>query len=129
MNLTELKLTHLSFVVKFISTNRIYRGSELKSGSCSISNLVQDTLRLDLLYWGLKISCYFSTIQMQEILMNHFPFYLLLILPSPPILAATPVGQNMIGKDFLAQMKEFIFLKPYSFMHQQSTVCWQSPAC
>lgn len=59
---------------------------------------------------------------MQEILMNNFPFCLL-VLPSPPILATSPVGQNMIGKDSLAQMKEFIFLKPYSFMHQQSTVC------
>lgn len=58
--------------------------------------------------------------------MNHFsllpPSHL---LPSPPILAATPVGQNMIGKDSPAQMKELIFLKPYSFMHQQSSVCWQ----
>lgn len=63
---------------------------------------------------------------MQKTLMNNF---YLLSLPHPtfPIyLAATPVGQNMIGKDSLAQMKELIFLKPYSLMHQQSSVCWQS---
>ena len=96
-----------------------------ESGSCSISNLLQDNLELDLLYWGLKISCYFSTIQMQEILMNYFAFHLLLILLFIPILIATPVGLSMTGKDSLAQMKEFIFLKPYSLMHQQSTVCWQ----
>lgn len=126
MNLTKLTLTHPSFVMKFVSTNWSYHDQDSESWSCSISKLLYGTLRLDLLYWGLKTSCSLSTIQMPATRNLSESFSL---SPShPPFPTYTRYYSVLWDRIWLATWQhgwKFILLKPFSFAHQQSTVCWR----
>lgn len=109
--------------MKLVSTNWSYDQNS-ESWSCSISNLLHGTLRLNLLYWGTKSSRSLSTIQMPGA-RNFSESSFSLLSPSHPTfspltLTASPVGQNITGHT-TAWMK--IHFTKTSLVHPSAEYC------